>query len=184
MILTRNKKGWIPMEEEEKIKERSKKMIDLLNAITDMNLKDFPVPPFTKWLNGKVKHAEYGKVEISLVVRPEMANPTGLVHGGVQSAMLDDIIGMTTATLGLEGFLITVDFHVDFLGKAKVGDIIIASAEFIRIGKNIVNAKATLKDINGNPIALGSANLLRTTYKPDYVKNVDARDNDLNLKPT
>jgi len=168
--------------QEDKVKERSKKMIDLLNAVVDMDLKDFPVPPFTKWLNGKIKHAEYGKVEIFLVVRPEMANPTGLVHGGVQSAMLDDIIGITTATLGLEGFLITVDFHVDFIGKAKVGDTIVASAEIIRIGKNIVNAKASLTDKEGNIIAIGSSNLLKTSFKPDYVKNVDARGNDLNLK--
>ena len=34
-----------------------------------------------------------------------MANPTGLLHGGMQCALMDDTIGMMTATLGFKRFV-------------------------------------------------------------------------------
>ncbi|MBD3350740.1 MAG: hotdog fold thioesterase [Candidatus Lokiarchaeota archaeon] len=158
---------------QEEIKQRSERMVNLFNTIIDTDISDFPVPPFTKWLNGKIKSATRGIVEIELDVRPEMANPTKLLHGGMQSAILDDIIGMTCATLGYEGFLITIDFHIDFLGKARVGDKVRAKAEIVREGKRIVHAKADLFNSDGKKIATASSNLLQTSYKPDYVKAID-----------
>ena len=37
--------------------------------------------------------------------------------------MLDNAVGMAVATLGYEGFPISMDFHVDFLGKVKIKEI-------------------------------------------------------------
>ena len=124
----------------DKIKERSAQVIEKFNSIKNLEIKDFPAPPFTKWLNGKVISASKGNMEVKFRVRPEISNPTGLLHGGMQSAMLDDVIGMTCATLGYEGFLITIDFHIDYLGKAKVGDEVIVYAKIIRDGKNITSS--------------------------------------------
>ncbi|MBN2155562.1 MAG: PaaI family thioesterase [Candidatus Lokiarchaeota archaeon] len=163
------------MQKENEITERSKKMIDSFNAIIGMELSKFTIsPPFTQWLNGKILNASYRKLEVEFKIRSEMANPTGLLHGGVQSAMLDDVIGMTTATLGLGGFLITIDFHVDFLGKAKVGEKVIVESEITRDGKRIAHAEATIRNSEGVLIATASSNLLKTQYKPDYVKKVDS----------
>ncbi len=92
-------------------------MINLFNTFIEKSLKDFPVPPFSKWLNGKIIKAQYGVIELEFEVRPEMTNPTGLLHGGMQCALMDDTIGMTTATLGYGGFPISIDFHMDYLGK-------------------------------------------------------------------
>jgi acyl-coenzyme A thioesterase 13 len=159
--------------EKEQIKDRSNKIIELFNSIKNLNVSSFPVPPFSKWLNGKIVSAKYGEVEVELIVRPEMANPTGLLHGGMQSAMLDDVIGMTCATLGYSGFLITIDFHVDFLGKAKVGDFVIAKGKIVHDGKTIAHAESELKHKTGELIATASSNLLKTTHKPEYVKKID-----------
>ena len=163
------------MEEKDETKKRSKKMIEGFNAIIGMDMKDFSIsPPFTKWLNGKIVSAAYKIVEVEFEIRPEMANPTGLLHGGVQSAMIDDVIGMCTATLGLPGFLISVDFSIDFLGKARVGEKVIVKAEITRNGKNIAHADASIRNLEGKLIALARANLLKTKYKPEYVKQVDS----------
>jgi acyl-coenzyme A thioesterase PaaI-like protein len=92
----------------------------------------------------------------------------------MQSAMLDDVIGMTTATLGYEGFLITIDFHVDYLGKIKVaGESVKVKAKMVREGRNIVHFAAKIKDLNGNLIATANSNNLITHYKPDFVKAID-----------
>ncbi len=160
-------------EDEKRIKRRSDRMIKMFNALKEKEMKDFPAPPFSKWLNGKVISAKRGELEIEFDIRPEMANPTGLLHGGMQCAFMDDTIGATTATLGYEGFLITINFHVDYLGKVKVGEKIRVKGKIIREGRHIVHATSEIIDLEGKLVATGRSNLLRTQYKPDYVKFVD-----------
>ena len=159
---------------ERKREKRSKRILKLFNAFIGQELKDLPVPPFTKWLNGKIVKAEYGRVEIEIHVRPEMSNPTGLLHGGMQSAMMDDVLGMTTATLGYEGFPISIDFHIDFLGKVKVGESVRVIAEVVREGKNIIHMSIEILKKNGKLISTGNSNLLKTSFIPDYVRMADS----------
>jgi acyl-coenzyme A thioesterase 13 len=154
-------------------KKRSDQMIKLFNTFKARNLKDFPVPPFSKWLNGKIIKAQYGRIELEFEVRPEMANPTGLLHGGMQCALMDDTIGMTTATLGYDGFPISIDFHVDYLGKVKVGESVRVIGKIIREGKNIIHAIAEIYDMDRKLISTGNSNLLKTRFIPDYVKRAD-----------
>jgi uncharacterized protein (TIGR00369 family) len=154
------------------IDARSIKILDLFKAIKGKPLQDFPVPPLTKWLNGKIISAERGDVVIQLTVRPEMANPTGLLHGGMMAAICDDAIGMTSATLGNKGFLISVDMNINYLGKVKVGEEITARGHISREGRNIIHGIAELKDKDGNLVATASSNLLLTTHEPDYAKQL------------
>lgn len=156
-----------------KIKERSKKMINLFKAFKNQELKNLPVPPFTKWANGKIIEANYGSMELEFEVRPEMANPTSLLHGGLQCALMDDVIGITTATLGYEGFPISIDFHVDYLGKVKVGEKVRVVGKILREGKNILHAIAEIRDMKGKLISTGNSNLLKTHFVPEYVKNAE-----------
>ncbi len=161
------------MEDKDKIKKRSEQMVKLFNTFKGKNLKDFPVPPFSKWLDGKIIKAQYGKIELEFEVRPEMANPTGLLHGGMQCALMDDTIGMTTATLGFEGFPISIDFHVDYLGKVKVGENVRVIGKIMREGRNIIHVIGEIYDLEGNLISTGNSNLLKTHFVPDYIKKVD-----------
>lgn len=163
---------------EKQREKRSKRILKLFNAFKGQELKNHPVPPFTKWLNGKIINAEYGKVELEIEVRPEMANPTGLLHGGMQSAFMDDTLGMTTATLGYEGFPISIDFHIDYLGKVKVGEKVRVIAKVIREGRNIIHMNIDILDMNGNLVSSGNSNLLKTTFVPDYVKLADKIDSE------
>jgi len=161
------------MNKSNEYKKRSDRIIDLFNAFKGKNLKDFAVPPFSKWLNGKLIKAQYGTIELEFEVRPEMANPTGLLHGGMQCALMDDTIGMTTATLGYESFPISIDFHVDYLGKVKVGEKVRVIGKIIREGRSIIHAIAELYDLDGILISTGNSNLFKTHFIPDYVKNAD-----------
>ncbi|MFW9875890.1 MAG: PaaI family thioesterase [Candidatus Thorarchaeota archaeon] len=155
------------------IKRRSDQMIKLFNSFKGKNLRDFPVPPFSKWLDGKIIKAEYGLIELEFEVRPEMANPTGLLHGGMQCALMDDTIGMTTATLGFEGFPISIDFHVDYLGKVKVGEKVRVIGKIMREGRNIIHGIGEIYNLEGSLISTGNSNLLKTQFIPDYVKKAD-----------
>jgi uncharacterized protein (TIGR00369 family) len=161
------------VEPDKTILKRSERMLKLFNGFKSKELKDLPVPPFTKWLNGKILKAQRGLMELEFEIRPEMANPTNLLHGGMQCALMDDTIGIMTATLGYEGFPISIDFHVDYLGKVNVGEKVRVVGKIIREGKNILHAIAEIYDFTGKLISTGNSNLLKTQFIPDYVKVAD-----------
>ncbi|TFG05444.1 MAG: PaaI family thioesterase [Promethearchaeota archaeon] len=162
---------------EKELEKRSKRMLKLFTMAAESGMKfgDFkgPIPAFSKWLNGKIISAKRGEVLIEFEVRAEMANPTGLLHGGMQCAMMDDTIGVMTVTLGYEGFLISIDFHVDYLGKVKVGEKVKVKGKMVREGRNIVHAIAEIYNMENELIATSNSNLLKTSYTPEIVKAVD-----------
>ena len=155
------------------IKKRSEKMIDLFNSFKNQELSNLPVPPFTKWANGKIIKSEYGLMELEFEVRPEMANPTNLLHGGIQCALMDDTIGAMTATLGYEGILIATGLNADYLGKAVPGEKVHVMARMVREGRYIVHAISEITKINGELVSKGSSNMLKTQFTPEFVKYLD-----------
>ncbi|MHA1436096.1 MAG: PaaI family thioesterase [Promethearchaeota archaeon] len=163
------------MSEKKIITKRSEKIVKLFSAAIGMEISKLPgpIPAFSKWLNGKIIKVRRGEIEMEFELREEMANPTGLLHGGVQAAIMDDTVGMCTATLGYEGFLITIDSQYNYLGKVKIKEKVRVNAKLIREGKNIVHFFAQIKDLNGTLIATGNANLLKTQYIPEYIRKID-----------
>jgi uncharacterized protein (TIGR00369 family) len=134
-------------------------------------------PPFTAWLDGRIISCDVGEIEMEYDVRPEMANPTGLLHGGMQAAIIDDLIGMTAATLGEQGFMLSIDLHVNFLGKIHVGQTVRARAKIVRSGRRIAHAVCEILDADGNIVGRGDSNLVKTDHVPDYKKG-DAEPKD------
>ncbi len=130
-------------------------------------------PPFTEWLDGRIVSCDAGAIEMTYRVRPEMSNPTGLLHGGMQAAIIDDLIGMTAATLGEDGFMLSIDLHVNFLGKIPVGQTIKARAKIVRSGRRIAHAVCEILDEQGNIVSRGDSNLVKTEYVPDYQKKTE-----------
>ncbi len=130
------------------------------------------MPPVTRWLDGTLKEVKKGSITAEFVVRPEMANPVGFMHGGLQNAIIDDVIGMTAATLGKGAFCLSVNLYVDYLGKASVGDLITARSKILRKGKKLLNVQCELLDVNGGIIARGISNLVRSkipAYEPERI---------------
>ncbi len=152
----------------------SNPIIDFFRSAIGRKLEG--APPFTAWLDGRIVSAEAGAMEVAYRVRPEMANPTGLLHGGVQAAIMDDIIGMTSATLGEKGFMLSIDLHSNYLGKARVGQTVTARARFVRNGRRIAHAVCEIVDEQGAVIARASSNLLKTGFEPDYAKDLDEQE--------
>jgi uncharacterized protein (TIGR00369 family) len=156
------------------MKKRSQQMVELLKTMKSTGEKLFP-GSLSTWLDGTIIDAKRGEVELEFLVRPEMSNPTGLLHGGMQCALMDDCIGISGVTLGYEGFLISVDFHVDYLGRVKVGERVRVKAQIVREGRKIVHAMAEIHDKEGKLVATGSSNLTRTTFRPDYSELLESK---------
>ncbi len=160
-------------EDDKKIKERSDRMIKLFKSAKGMDLSKFPIPAFSKWLNGKVVSVKRGEIVMEFEIRSDMTNPSGILHGGVQCAFMDDTIGAMTATLGYKGILIATGLHADYLGKARVGEKVRVKARMVREGRKIVHAISEITNENDDLITKGSSNLLKTQFTPEFVKYVD-----------
>ncbi len=148
--------------------EQTNPIVEMFKASIGKQLEG--APPFTEWLDGRIVSCDVGEMEMTFEVRPEMSNPTGLLHGGMQAAIIDDLIGMTTATLGEEGFMLSIDLHVNFLGKIRVGETVKARAKIVRSGRRIAHAVCEILDEDGNIVGRGDSNLVKTEFVPDYSK--------------
>jgi len=120
------------------------------------------ISPLMRWLNPTLLSAEAGKLEFSYVIREEMTNPMGILHGGTTAAIIDDAVGATVFSLGKSNMYTTVNLAVDYFASAKAGDTIIAVATIIKNGNQIINTSCEVW--NGDRtrmIAKGHSNLIK-----------------------
>lgn len=136
-------------------------MLDILRATIGQAAGPM-APPFSQWLAGTLRDIGESSASVEYQVRREMTNPGGLLHGGVQSGMMDDVMGMLANALGREFFLASVNLSIDYLGPAREGDQVIATATVVRNGSGIVNMAAELRHQNGKVIARATSNLTNT----------------------
>ena len=160
----------IPTEKE--LDTQSKRNIELLKSSIGVPMQNLPLAPFTKWLNGRLLAVERGQITVKYKLRPEMANPTGILHGGLQCALIDELIGIACYSLGYPGFHLSIDISVNYLGRVKVDEEILCTSRVVREGKKIVNAEAEIRDLKENIIATGYSNLLVTSKKLNILENV------------
>ena len=119
--------------------------------------------PLMQWLNPILIRAEAGELDFSYVVREEMTNPLGIIHGGTTAAIIDDAIGAAVFSLGVPHVYTTVSLSVDYFSRAKVGETIIAETKVIKKGKQIINAECEVWNADKTRmIAKGHSNLIQT----------------------
>jgi uncharacterized protein (TIGR00369 family) len=150
--------------------EKTNPMLELFRAFIGKKLEG--APPLTAWLDGRIVSCNPGEMEVRFATRPEMANPAGLLHGGIQAAIMDDVIGMTATTVEEEGFMLSIDLHVNYLGKIEVGRPVVARARFVRSGRRVAHAVCELLDEEGRVVSRCDANLIKANIEPEYSKNL------------
>ncbi len=138
-------------------------IIAFLNQNLHKKIADGNPNPITTWLDGTLIKASAGSVTADFDVRADQCNHAGVIHGGVISTILDEIMGMTLITLKIEHLYVTINLHVDFLFGAKAGEKVTAISEVFRVGKKIANVEAKLYNAEGKLLAKGSSNLAATS---------------------
>ncbi|MEY3417607.1 MAG: hypothetical protein RL711_778 [Bacteroidota bacterium] len=135
-------------------------MLTLLQSLIGSDMSKSP-SPLGSWLNGVVMAAEKGIFAVEFTVREEMLNPAKILHGGALTAMMDEVMGISVATLGNESFYSTINIQVDFLSACQLGEKILVKSEVMREGKTIINTACTVTKTDGKLVARGGSNLLR-----------------------
>ena len=82
----------------------------------------------------------------------EHLNPLGIVHGGTITTLMDQAISTTAWAHLNKSPCVTVQLNVSFLGSAKPGDLLVASAKVIKATGSLVFVEGTV-NVNDTIIA-------------------------------
>ncbi len=116
---------------------------------------------YMNWLKPTVIKAEKGELHCSYIVRKEMTNPYGILHGGITAGIIDDLIGATVFTLGLTNTYTTINNNIDYFATAKEGDVITAKTCIVKRGRVVINLQCEVFLPSKNRlIAKGYSNML------------------------
>ncbi len=138
-------------------------VIAFLNKNLNRKIADGNPNPISTWLDGTLKKAEMGSISVEFVVREDQCNHAGVLHGGIISTMLDELMGMTLITIEIDFLYVTINLHVDFLFGAKAGETVTVTSEVFRVGKKIANVEAKMYNAAGKILAKGTSNLAATS---------------------
>lgn len=114
------------------------------------------------WLEFTLEAIEKGSVTMSLIVKKEMTNPFGQIHGGMMSVVMDEAIGWAVLSLEAKNNFTSINLNVDFLYAIKEGDRLFATASILRQGKKIIHAECVVKNEAGTLLSKAASNLVAT----------------------
>ncbi len=144
------------------------KIIAYLNANLNKKIADGNPNPITTWLDGTLIKASAGSITAEFTVREDQCNHAQVMHGGIITTILDEIMGMTLITVEIEHLYVTINLHVDFLFGAKAGEKVTAVSEVYRVGKKIANVEAKLYNTDGKLLAKSTSNLAATSIPVQF----------------
>jgi uncharacterized protein (TIGR00369 family) len=124
--------------------------------------------PISTWLDGTLIQASAGSITAEFTVREDQCNHAQVLHGGIITTILDEIMGMTLITVEIEHLYVTINLHVDFLFGAKAGEKVTAVSEVYRVGKKIANVEAKLYNAEGKLLAKSTSNLAATSIPMQF----------------
>lgn len=123
------------------------------------------------WLSGTLLEIEPGFVKVSYTIRPDMCNPAKILHGGIASLMMDDVIGMANFVSESEVLMTSINLNVDFLSSAKLGEKVEVSAKLVRSGSNLNHWESIIRKESGKVVAKASSNMIKTHIKIKEILN-------------
>ena len=116
-------------------------------------------------LAGTLLEIEPHFIKVKYIIRPEMCNPGKILHGGIASLMMDDVIGMGNFVAGSDHLMTSINLNVDFLSAAQIGEVLEVSAKLVRSGSNLNHWEAIIRKESGKIVAKASSNLIKTHVK-------------------
>ncbi len=118
--------------------------------------------PAGNWLEFELANIVHGVATLKVLVRHEMTNPYGNIHGGMMALIIDESMGWAIASLSTENHFTSMSLNVDFLYAIKGGDTLTSVAKVVRSGKRIINIDCYVYNSEGTVLAHGTSNLIAT----------------------
>ena len=116
--------------------------------------------PFHALLGIEMLHWEEGLARLICTPGPQHANRSGIVHGGVMLALLDQanaFAGLFCPVPGHKRHAVTLDLDTRFTGQGKLGHRLTAEGTLVSAGRNIFFARGEVRDDHGTLVAFGAS---------------------------
>jgi len=111
--------------------------------------------PFFRLLGVRLADVRQDNVTLALAFRSDLAQPTGILHGGLHGILIDSAIAQALLTTIRPAFSV-VTVHLDTKYFAPVtGGQVFADAKVVRKGKRIAHGEAVVRDEAGTLVAQG-----------------------------
>lgn len=117
--------------------------------------------PFAKLMGMRLVELRPDEAVISIEMRDELRQPSGVLHGGVTATLIDTAMAFAVRTrLGLDEATATIDLTVHYL-RPHLSGRFTCTAKVVRAGKRIFTVSADVHNEEGKLIATGLSTYTR-----------------------
>ncbi len=121
----------------------------------------FEKVPFAHLIGIELGEVERGSATLHLVVRNELKQNQGVVHGGVTASLIDTASAFAVLTLLEPGqATTTIDLTIHYLRPLLTGQAV-ARARVLRAGRRVMVVSVDVLDEAENPVATALTTYLR-----------------------
>jgi acyl-CoA thioesterase len=115
---------------------------------------------FSQWMGLEVLEVKEGYSKVSMIIRKEMLNGFGIVHGGLAFSLADSAFAF--ACNNRNNISVALDVTITFTKAVNVGDILIAEAKEIHNGKSTGVYLVTIANQKNEQVAFFKGTCFRT----------------------
>jgi len=117
--------------------------------------------PLAKLFGMELVDVELDKAAISIVMRDDLRQPSGVLHGGVTASLIDTAMAFAVRTrLPINEATATIDLTIHYLRPHTTGTCT-CTAVVVRAGKRIFTVSADVVNEEGKLIATGLSTYTR-----------------------
>lgn len=115
---------------------------------------------FSQWMQVSVLEIKEGYSRIQMVIRKEMVNGFGIVHGGIPFSLADSAFAF--ACNNRNNLSVALDVTISFMKAVHVGDILTAEAKEMHNGRSTGVYLITVTNQKNEQVALFKGTCFRT----------------------
>jgi acyl-CoA thioesterase len=115
---------------------------------------------FSQWMGIEVLEIREGYSRIKMVIRKEMVNGFGIVHGGIPFSMADSAFAF--ACNNRNNLSVALDVTISFTRAMHIGDTLTAEAKEIHNGRSTGVYLITISNQKDEQVALFKGTCFRT----------------------
>lgn len=115
---------------------------------------------YSQWLGIEVLEIKCGYSKIKMIVREEMINGFGIVHGGIAFSLSDSAFAFACNNRNV--LSVALDTSINFLNPVHVGDVLIAEAKELHNGKSTGLYHITVTNQSNRTVAIFKGTCFRT----------------------
>lgn len=115
---------------------------------------------FSKWLGIELVAIKEGYCQIKMIVRTEMINGLGVVHGGIAFSFADSCFAFACNSRNV--LSLALDTSINFIKPVYVGDVLFAEAIEIHNGRSTGLYQISITNQHSNLVAIFKGTCYRT----------------------